>query len=411
MELPVISSPRSTLGVEWEVLLLDQETGQPRQCALDILAALREKRLPKSEIDGHRIVGEMLRNTMELVTGICPTVTTAAEQLSSLLEQVYTVCDSLGVGITSVGTHPSAPWRTQHLSDHDRYQRLIEHTGWWGRQMAIYGVHVHVGVENPAKLVPLMNGLLTYGGQLLALSTSSPFWEGEDTGYASQRTMLFQQLPTAGLPTDIHTWQEYTEVVRGMQRAGAITELAELRWDIRPVPALGTLEVRICDGVPTLTEVRGIAALIQCLVEYLSSHLDEGKELPRLERWQVEQNKWRAARYGTKAQLILDRAGTLGCAEDSLCDLVHRLYPTAQRLGCLDDLELIERILAAGTPSARMRRAIGIDPAADNPDATPPNIMSAVIEPLTLNEHASRHLTTSLMRATRENSLDIPPIQ
>jgi len=169
--------------------------------------------------------------------------------------------------------------------------------------MVIFGVYVHVGVDSAGKVLPILNGLLRWFPRLQALSASSPFWSGADTGYASNRALMFQQLPTAGLPFQFDTWPQFEAYVGDMLATGVISEFKEIRWDIRPSPALGTVEIRICDGLPTLDEVAAIAALTQCLVVDLNRRLEAGQALPP---WHVQENKWRAARYGLDAQVILD---------------------------------------------------------------------------------------------------------
>jgi hypothetical protein len=164
--------------------------------------------------------------------------------------------------------------------------------------MMIWGVHVHVAVEDRRKVLPIIDGLLTYLPHFQALSASSPFWSGEVTGYASNRALMFQQLPTAGLPPQFAEWEQYEGMVADLLHTGVIDELGELRWDIRPSPRWGTIEVRTFDGISTSREISAIAALTQCLVEHFSRELEAGRQLPTLQPWFVHENKWRAARYG-----------------------------------------------------------------------------------------------------------------
>jgi len=182
----------------------------------------------------------------------------------------------------SAGTHPFARWYDQEISEGERYATLIERTQWWGRHMLLFGVHVHVGVDSVGKVLPILNGLLRWFPHLQALSASSPFWGGADTGYASNRALMFQQLPTAGLPFQFDTWPQFEAYVGDMLATGVISEFKEIRWDIRPSPALGTIEVRVCDGLPTLEEVAAIAALTHCLVVDLDRRLEAGEALPTL---------------------------------------------------------------------------------------------------------------------------------
>jgi carboxylate-amine ligase len=230
--------------------------------------------------------------------------------------------------------------------------------------MLIYGVHVHVGMPSRDAVLPVLNAMLAFHPHLQVLSASSPYWAGTDTGYASNRALMFQQLPTAGLPFQFGTWAEYEAYIGDMLTTGVIDELSELRWDIRPSPALGTVEVRVSDGVPTLQEVTALAALTHYLVVDLDDRLRAGEPLPALAPWHVQENKWRAARYGVDAIVILD-AGSGGRAggpirerlvTDDLVDLLERLEPVAKRLGCTGDLATVEDVLRAGASYQRQRR-------------------------------------------------------
>jgi len=211
----------------------------------------------------------------------------------------------------------------------------------------------------------LINGLLTYHPHLTALSASSPYGSGADTGYASNRTMLFQQLPTAGLPFQFETWAQYREYLHDVFTTGVITDASELRWDIRPSLRLGTIEVRACDGFARPQDVAAIAALIHCLVAHLEDQLDEGVLARPLPPWHVQENKWRAARYGLDAIIIRDAGNSEGPVVDDIHDLLTRLEPTARKLGCTRELAGIEDILRNGAGYQRMRDAVAADGTGD----------------------------------------------
>ena len=185
-----------------------------------------------------RIHKELLRNTVELTTGICRTTDEAMTELAGLIELVRPFADELGVDLYSAGTHPFAAWSHQLLTPGHRYEELIARTQWWGRQMLIWGVHVHVGVPRDHAM-PIVSSLLKWYPHLQALSASSPIWAGTDTGYASNRAMMFQQLPTAGLPFQFDTWADFEAYAHDLQVTGVIEEIDEIRWDVRPAPKLG----------------------------------------------------------------------------------------------------------------------------------------------------------------------------
>jgi carboxylate-amine ligase len=197
--------------------------------------------------------------------------------------------------------------------------------------------------------------LLRFFPHLHALSASSPFWGGHDTGYASNRALMFQQLPTAGLPFQFDTWQEFEAYLRDMFTTGVIEHYKDVRWDVRPSPELGTLEVRICDGMPTLAEVAATSALTHCLVVDLDERLAAGESLPVLPPWHVQENKWRSARYGLDAIVITDAASTERRMVDDLPDLLERLAPVARRLGCSAELASVADIVPAGASYQRQR--------------------------------------------------------
>ena len=251
------------------------------------------------------------------------------------------------------GTHPFAQWFDQRATPSERYDHLLERTQWWGRQMLIWGVHVHVGVERRDKVLPIVNGLLTYYPHLQALSASSPFWGGVATGYASNRALMFQQLPTAGLPWQLERWEDYEAYVADLIATQVIRDYSEVRWDIRPSPRWGTVEMRACDGVSSATELGALAAVIHCLVERMSGQLDRGEEPLVLQPWFVRENKWRAARYGIDADIILDPGGAQGHVVDGIRMLVEELAPIAERLGCERELNDVELILAKGVSYQR----------------------------------------------------------
>ncbi|TQM61995.1 glutamate--cysteine ligase [Humibacillus xanthopallidus] len=367
-EVSFAPSVGRTLGVEWELGLVDPVTLDLTSRADELLALANgvgdsgHARRTKSR---STVTKELLRNTVEIVTGICANAEEASTDLADGLERVQAAAAELGVLLYGGGAHPFARWEDQQVTEGQRYATLIDRTQWWGRQMVIFGVHVHVGVRSAAKVWPLINGLLTYHPHLTALSASSPYGSGADTGYASNRTMLFQQLPTAGLPFQFETWAQYREYLHDVFTTGVIADASELRWDIRPSLRLGTIEVRACDGFARPQDVTAIAALIHCLVAHLEDQLDEGVLARPLPPWHVQENKWRAARYGLDAIIIRDAANREGPVVDDICDLLTQLEPTARTLGCSAELAGVEDILRGGAGYLRMRDAVAADARGD----------------------------------------------
>lgn len=357
MKIEFAQSAQSTLGVEWELALVDRYNGDLVSVANQVLRGVAANHPELQEDEEHpHIKQELLLNTVELVTGICHTVADAKADLSRSLAAVREVTDPMGVELFSAGSHPFSVPRSQPVTDKERYFKLIDRTQWWGQQMVIYGVHVHVGLDRQDKAMPVLDGLVNYVPHFQALSASSPFWGGDDTGYASQRSLMFQQLPTAGLPFQFPSWAEYESYVQDMFTTGVIDAVNEIRWDIRPVANLGTIEMRVCDGLSTLQDVGAIAALTQCLVDEFSTTLDNGGTIPTMPPWHVQENKWRAARYGMEAIIILDAQGNEQLVTDHLVEVLDRLQPVAKKLGCVEELGDVEKILTRGAGYQRQRR-------------------------------------------------------
>jgi glutamate---cysteine ligase / carboxylate-amine ligase len=340
-------SPRPTVGVEWEFALVDAQTRDLSNEATAVIAEIGEN---------PRVHKELLRNTVEIVSGVCDCSGQAMEDLRDTLGTARQIVRDRGMELFCAGTHPFARWSTQQLTDAPRYAELIKRTQWWGRQMLIWGVHVHVGISSAAKVMPIMTSLLNYYPHLLALSASSPWWGGEDTGYASNRAMMFQQLPTAGLPFHFQAWAEFEGFVYDQKKTGIIDHMDEIRWDIRPSPHLGTIEVRICDGVSNLRELGALVALTHCMVVDFDRRLDAGETLPTMPPWHVQENKWRAARYGLDAVIILDAESNERLVTDDLPDLLNHLEPVAKSLHCADELAAADEICRLGASYQRQRR-------------------------------------------------------
>lgn len=353
VRLPFAESERSTVGIEWELALVDTDSGDLRQAAPSIFDAVRGP----DGLDHPNITQELLLNTVEVSSGKCWSVREAGEDLRRAVEQVQEAATPLRIDVMGGGTHPFAHWARQKVTDKQRYATLIDRTQWWGRQMLIYGVHVHVGIEDRDKVLPISRAMLTVFPHIQSLSASSPFWAGKDTGYASNRALIFQQLPTAGLPFGFDRWEQLEQYVGDMMHTGVIDQFDEVRWDIRPSPRFGTLEMRIADGATNLLEVTAISALTHCLVEHFSTLLDQGETLPTMPPWFAQENKWRSARYGMDAIVITNAAGDEELVTDSVGRWLVDLAPVAERLGCSAELEQVRTILRRGASYQRQRAA------------------------------------------------------
>jgi carboxylate-amine ligase len=349
MDIRFTESRPSTIGVEWELALVDRSTGDLAPRAPAVIAAVQE-RLG----DPDRVTEELLTNTVEVVTGVHDTVGAATAELSHVVGEVADAAEALDAQVMCSGTHPFAVWDQQEITpDSEHYTELIDRTRWWGRQMLIWGVHVHVGIDSRDKALPVLGHLLSYVPHVQAFTASSPFWAGTDTGYASNRALMFQQLPTGGLPPQLGAWANFEEVVGDLTHTGVIDGVADLKWDIRPSPRWGTLENRVSDGISTVQEVGAVTALIQCLVTEASDRLDAGETLQPMQPWFVRENKWRAARYGMEAEIITNVAGDERLVTDEVHDLVQRLDPIADRLGCQEELHHLDTVIEHGASYQR----------------------------------------------------------
>lgn len=349
MSVPFRASAEPTLGVEWEIALVDATSRDLSNRADEVLDGLPEG------VTGSLVHRELLRNTAELVTPICHTVPEAMGHLAEGMRLLRDAAAGLDLRLFSAGMHPFAIAQDQHVTKAPRYATLIDRTRYWGQQMVIYGVHVHVGMPDQERVMPVLDSMLRFYPHLQALSAASPFWEGVDTGYASNRALLFQQLPTAGLPFQFATWAEYEHYVADLTTTGVIDEINEIRWDIRPSPRLGTIEVRVCDAMPTFDCVAATTALTHCLLVDLDERCAAGEVLPTLPPWHVQENKWRAARYGMEAIIITDADNSERLVTEDLAELLERLGPVAARLGCTAELAKVEDIVSSGASYQRQR--------------------------------------------------------
>jgi glutamate---cysteine ligase / carboxylate-amine ligase len=351
MNITFNPSERPTLGVEIEAQVVDEAGALATDtAATKILAELNGEAGYKHEL---------LECTIEVITDVCPTVKAVRKDLGDKIERLIEVSENLGYRILCTGTHPFSSWSDQTVSPDPRYHRLIEDCQWTARRLLIFGVHTHVGVGSGEEAIAVANSLGTFIPHFLALSSSSPFWMGRDTGLASTRSKIFESLPTAGLPYMMQNWGQFQRFMRTLIGAGTVRSIREVWWDIRPHPGFGTLELRICDGIPTMDEIAAITALAQSLVVWLTERYNSGLSLPEHHAWTIRDNKWRAARYGLDAEIIRDEEGNLLSLRRSISDVVETLGPTAERLGCSDDLQGVSRILDRGTSATRQREAYG----------------------------------------------------
>ncbi|HEY9240560.1 MAG TPA: glutamate--cysteine ligase [Streptosporangiaceae bacterium] len=345
-------SQGATLGVEWELQLIDAASKLLRQDAREVISELRALGAVGAR---PKIHDELMQSTVEVVTGVCSTVSEALADLATTIAQLQRITDMRGTMLACAGTHPVSDWRDAKMAPIQRYAELVEQMQWLARRIQTFGVHVHVGLRDGSKAIPIVNALAAYLPHFLALTASSPFWSGHDTGLASSRAIIFGELPTAGPPHLLADWSEFEEYMDTLLRAGTIRSIKEVWWDVRPHPDFGTVEIRMFDGVPTLHEVGMVAALSQSLVQLFDTQLDRGYRLPSQPSWIVRDNKWRATRYGLDAIVITDAAGATAPLRDELYELFRMLQPVAERLGCASELQVVNEVLERGASYERQR--------------------------------------------------------
>ncbi len=359
MSIDFTRNERPTVGVELEVHLVDARTGDLVSAATELLEAMGEG-YPGGEHP--KAKHELFQSTIEIITGICDTPAEARLDLQDTLDELCAVAQPRGVRIASSGTHPFATARAQDVSPDPRYHELIESMQWPARRLLICGMHVHVGVRNGERAIIMINELCRHLPLFLALSSSSPYFEGEDSGLASARSKVFESLPTAGLPPHLTGWDDFEAFMSTLLESECISSIREVWWDIRPHPDFGTVEFRMCDATPTLREAAALAGLAQTLVAWCDERINAG-ELPTPPReWTIRENRWLAGRYGIDARLIVEEGDdgrpVRRPIRELLDELVERLTPTARRLGTESELAEVLAIAERGPGTVRQRRLV-----------------------------------------------------
>jgi carboxylate-amine ligase len=300
-----------------------------------------------------KVKPELMQSVLEIATDPCDGVSAAAEQLAELRAAVIAAAESNGMRIAAAGTHPFGRWADQRITDRPRYAELVEELGYIARTELIFGTHVHVGIEGPDRAIYVADGIRRYLPLLLALSTNSPFWEGEATGMKSSRVPVFRAFPREGVPPHYGTWEIYQHRVELMMRAGAIPDYTFLWWDVRPHPNLGTVETRVFDQQTRVEQTASLAALTVCLAHRMCALYDAEEPLVEYPSELIDDNKVRAALRGTDGPLVDFRAGEQVAAVEMARNVIALLTPNADELGCRAELESVADLLERGTGAHR----------------------------------------------------------
>ncbi|QDU96165.1 carboxylate-amine ligase [Lignipirellula cremea] len=340
------SNSSHSLGIELELGLVDEQS----MALSSAIHRLHESLAPEVQ---ESCKPELMQCCIEVITGVCQNIDEAEADLRSKLVPIQESADNLGLRLWWGSTHPFSSWRRQKVTPNDRYYDLVNLLQEMARRLVTFGLHVHVGVDSGDKAVMICDRIMQHLPTLLALSSSSPFWENRNTGLQSHRSKIMEGLPTAGLPTLMRNWSEYVWLVNHMIDTGFINTIREIWWDVRPHHNFGTVEVRVCDMPGNLDDALALAALIQSLVAALSDLIDQGAYQHDCHPMMVRQNKWRAARYGNRAQLVNSYTFEVNSVPDAVGDLVERLGPTAESLGCLHRLQQVVDLANGPTAADR----------------------------------------------------------
>ncbi len=360
-----------TLGVEEEYMLLDNESFDLVQHVDTVLSAAQNGELTD------RIGPELMQSVVEISTPVCKGVADVDAELRKLRGLVSGIAGERGMRVGSAGTHPFSLFERQRITARDRYRNLVDQLQYVARRELIFGLHIHVAVDDPEKAIKVTSALLLHLPDFLALSANSPFWRGEATGLASSRQMVFAAFPRSGPPPRFRDYADYAEVVGQLEKTGCIADYTHIWWDIRLHPRFGTIEVRVMDAVTRVEETVALTAYVQALVKHYSERFDSGAELPSFHRILISENKWLGARYGLEAPVMDLATGRRNRVP--VAQLIRRtlrdIEPHARELGAERELEGIKDILAKGNGADRQLRVFNanrdiVEVASEIADAT-----------------------------------------
>jgi glutamate---cysteine ligase / carboxylate-amine ligase len=337
---------RFTVGVEEEFQIVDPQTWELRSHVSELLAS-------SAQVLGDQIKGELHQSIVEVGTKICADVAELREEIFRIRRELSSAAERVGLCVAAAGTHPFSHWQDQAISPGVRYDGIIEELQQLARSLLIFGLHVHVAVPDRTSMIDLMNEVRYFLPHLLALSTSSPFWMGTNTGLKSYRTTVFRRFPRTGVPSHFNSWSEYENYVRLLVDLHCIEDARKIWWDVRPHPTFGTLEFRVCD-VPTKPEAAVmIAALCQAIVVKLHRLYARNLGFRQYRRTLIEENKWRAARWGLDGKLIdFGKREEVPMRQLAL-ELLEFVDDVVDELGSRGDVDYVHTVLREGTSADR----------------------------------------------------------
>lgn len=343
--------PSLTLGIEEEYLIVDRETRElVRQPTEEFITRCQERL-------GEQVTGEFLKCQVEVGTKPHRTVPDAIRDLRALRNGIKDVAAEFNYAPIAASTHPFSKWREQQRTEKPRYEGLQRAMGRVVGRMMICGMHIHIGIEDEDLRVDLMNQVTYFLPHLLALSCSSPFWEGDDSGLASYRLTVFDALPRTGLPDTMNSFNEYQRMVDRLVAAGCVEDATKIWWDIRPSDKFPTVEQRITDICSRLEDAACIAAMYQSLMAYLYRLKSRNQRWRLYPRTLIMENRWQAQRFGSDGKLIDHGQRELAPLADLVEELIDLLGPDAEALGCRKELIHARRIVSEGNSATGQRMA------------------------------------------------------
>jgi len=351
MSISFAGSPNPTVGVEVEVQLIDPKTLDLVPRSIELLDICK-----KHKIDGAK--AEITQAMLEIDSFAANDIKECRKRLQERLTHLRSAASELGVKLNMSGTHPFQRWTDLKIFPNPRFEQLIKKFQWLARRLTVYGAHIQIGVANGEQAIAVSNHVIQYLPHLLALSASSPYWEGLDTGLQSCRIGILESFPISGLPYYFPDWSGFEDYCATLLNIGAIESIKDIYWFVRPRPDLGTLEFRICDGMPTLTETVAVAALTQALVVWITEGLKDGsrkKEVSMRRYWIAPENQWTATRDGLDGMLIIDEGGQRRKLSEDLLELIETLRPTARKLNSEEELLYVKQMICHGSSAARQR--------------------------------------------------------
>lgn len=338
-----------TLGVEEEYLLVNPVTrnaviSPPKKFMKACQAAI-----------GDRVTPEFLRCQIEIATDICESVADAREQIANLRGEIARIAESMDMRLMAASTHPFTPWKRQRPTEGERYERLDSDMQGAIRRMMICGMHVHVGLENPDHRIDVQNQIRYFLPHMLALTTSSPFWESQEMGMKSYRLSVFDGMPRTGIPEQIQSYSEYQRLINAIIAAGAIEDSTKIWWDIRPSANFPTLEMRVCDVCTRLDDAIAVTAIYQALTSRILRLKKDNMKWRVYPAFLISENRWMAQRHGVSGQLIDFGSGKAVPYPDILEELIDWISEDAAALGCLKEVEHAREIVTRGSSACRQR--------------------------------------------------------